>query len=370
MGLATIITTGLLLAYANGANDNFKGVATLFGSGTTNRRRALVWATVTTLLGSFCAIWLAAGLLARFSGKGVVPDSLTGNPVFGAAVAIGAGLTVLLATRLGMPISTTHALVGALTGAALASATAIQWGTLASKFFIPLLLSPIIAWAATMLVYPVLRRTRQRLGLTTNSCFCAGVETVETVPLLTPELALERAETLSTSLGTAVTCQQRYEGRLLGINCAKALDAAHYLSAGIMSFARGLNDTPKIAALFLIAPQMTPVGALTLCGVSIAAGGIISSRRVAETMSHRITPMNAGQGFTASLITGLIVILASRWGLPVSTTHVSCGSLFGLGTVTGGARWQSITRILLAWVVTLPIAATLAALSFTLLKST
>ncbi len=137
-----------------------------------------------------------------------------------------------------------------------------------------------------------------------------------------------------------------------------------------MSFARGLNDTPKIAALFLIAPQMTPFGALALCGASIAIGGFITSGRVAETMSHRITPMNAGQGFTANLITGLIVIVASRWGLPVSTTHVSCGSLFGLGTFTGGARWRSITKILLAWVVTLPIAATLAALSFALLKST
>ena len=369
MGLAAIIITGLLLAYANGANDNFKGVATLFGSGTADRRRALMWATVTTLLGSLCAIWLASGLLARFSGKGVVPDTLTADPGFGTAVAIGAGLTVLLATRLGMPVSTTHALVGALTGAALSSATALQWETLAGKFFVPLLLSPVIALAGTILVYPALRKTRQRLGLTTSTCFCAGVETVETVPLMSSELALQRAETLSISLGTEVTCQQQYDGQVLGVNCAQALDGAHYLSAGIMSFARGLNDTPKIAALFLIAPQMTPFGALALCGAAIALGGIISSRGVAETMSHRITPMNAGQGFTANLMTGVIVILASRWGLPVSTTHVSCGSLFRLGTVTGGARWRSITKILLAWVVTLPIAAVIAALSFPLFRS-
>ena len=113
--------TCLLLAFANGANDNFKGVATLFGSGTTDRKRALVWATVTTLLGSLCAVWLAGELLSRFSGKGIVPVTLTSEPSFVTAVAFGAGLTVLLATRLGMPISTTHALVGALTGAALAS---------------------------------------------------------------------------------------------------------------------------------------------------------------------------------------------------------------------------------------------------------
>ena len=77
--------------------------------------------------------------------------------------------------------------------------------------------------------------------------------------------------------------------------------------------------------------------------------------------------MNAGQGFTANLITAMTVIFASRWGLPVSTTHVSCGSLFGLGMITRKAEWRSIAKILLAWVVTLPAAAALAALSFRLL---
>jgi PiT family inorganic phosphate transporter len=85
-------------------------------------------------------------------------------------------------------------------------------------------------------------------------------------------------------------------------------------------------------------------------------------------MSHRITSMNPGQGFTANLITAMTVIIASRWALPVSTTHVSCGSLFGLGTVTGKADWAAISKIALAWVVTLPIAAVGAALTFHLLR--
>lgn len=369
MAALLVIGTGLILAYGNGANDNFKGVATLFGSGTTNRKTALAWATVTTLFGSACAIWLASELLARFSGKGIVDASQTGDPGFVTAVAVAAGCTVLLATRLGMPVSTTHALVGGLTGAAIASMSTIHWDVLGNKFFIPLLLSPIIAVAATAVLYPLFRKGRMACGLSSNTCFCTGVETVETVPSMTPELAMVRAETLSASLGTTVTCQQRYDGRVLGINAASALDAGHYASAGLMSFARGLNDTPKIAALFLVAPQMSPVGALCLCGLAIAIGGIVSSRRVAETMSTKITPMNAGQGFTANLVTGLTVIVASRWGLPVSTTHVSCGSLFGLGTVTGGARWKSIAKILLAWVVTLPLAALLAGLTLRILRA-
>ena len=256
MEFAAVIVTGLLLAYANGANDNFKGVATLLGSGTTDRRRALAWATGTTLLGSLCAIWLAGELLGRFSGKGIVSESLTTDSAFTMAVAAGAGLTVLLATRIGMPVSTTHGLVGALTGAALASSAAIHWDTLATKFFVPLILSPLIALAATMTAYPVLKRIRLAMGVTTNTCFCAGVETVEVVPLMSSELALERAQSLSASLETSVTCEQRYAGHVVGINCATALNAGHYLSAGLMSFARGLNDTPKIAALFLIAPRM------------------------------------------------------------------------------------------------------------------
>ena len=78
-------------------------------------------------------------------------------------------------------------------------------------------------------------------------------------------------------------------------------------------------------------------------------------------MSHRITAMNHGQGFTANLVTALLVFLASRWGLPVSTTHVTCGSLFGLGAVTGQARWGTVRRLITAWIGTLPLAAVVAA---------
>ena len=97
--------------------------------------------------------------------------------------------------------------------------------------------------------------------------------------------------------------------------------------------------------------------------LAMALGAILQARKVAETMSHRITRMNHGQGFSANLVTAALVILASRYGLPVSTTHVSCGSLFGIGTVTRQAQWKTIGSVLLAWVVTLPSAAILAAIA-------
>jgi len=91
---------------------------------------------------------------------------------------------------------------------------------------------------------------------------------------------------------------------------------------------------------------------------------------VAETMSKEITPMNHGQGFTANLISGLLVIAASRYGWPVSTTHVSCGSLFGVGTATRQANLGMIGKILLAWVTTLPLGVALGALSFQIIALT
>ncbi len=367
MTLLIIFIAVCCLAYANGANDNFKGVATLFGSGTTNYRGALFWATVTTFLGSITAVFLAGALLKNFTGKGLVDDALVSSVSYGSAVALGAGLTVLLATKIGMPISTTHSLVGALAGAGWAAGSAVDFGKLAGTFFLPLVVSPVLALAVTVVLYSLFHFSRRRLGITEETCFCVGSETLETVPLMDGMLALERVEQLSAQMGTTVECRSRYRGRMLGLDAAPLLDRLHYLSAGIVSFARGLNDTPKIAALLLLAPALSRAGSLALVGGMIALGGLVSARKVAETMSRKITPMNHGQGFTANLVTGAVVIGASRFGLPVSTTHVSCGSLFGIGSLTGQAQLGVIGKILTAWVTTLPLGAALGAAAYWLL---
>jgi inorganic phosphate transporter, PiT family len=368
MIFVVILIAGLCVAYANGANDNFKGVATLFGSGTTSFRRALAWATVTTFLGSIAAFLLAGNLIKSFSGKGLVDDAIATQPAFAAAVALGAGLTVLLATRLGMPISTTHSLVGALIGTGMIAGSSLNLTTLGSSFLLPLALSPIFAVVATGIVYPAMRIARRRLGVTRDMCMCVGSETVEILPVGQHSIAIQRAEQLTATMGDTVTCQSRYQGQVLGISAAETLDRFHFLSAGMVSFARGLNDTPKIAAMLLVAPYLGVSESLVLVGMVIAIGGLLSARRVAETLSQRITTMNHGQGFAANMITGFIVIGASQFGLPVSTTHVSCGALFGIGAVTGQANKKTIATILLAWFVTLPIAAGLAGLSFWMLN--
>ena len=356
MTWSIILLAVVALAFANGANDNFKGVATLFGSGTTSYRSALIWATITTLMGSLAAVFLAGQLIKAFKGKGLVDSALVADPTYVGAVALGAALTVLLATRVGMPVSTTHALIGALVGSGLAAESTINTSILSTKLLQPLLLSPLVAIVATVLVYPLLRYSRHRLGIKQETCICVGTEVLEAVPTNCSQAVLiERIDHWSISTGTKASCNSRYSGRVLGVNAATLLDKLHYLSAGMLGFARGLNDTPKIAAMLLILPAFSGFSGCVTIGVLIAVGGLISARRVAETISQRITELNHGQGFTANLLASSIIIGASRLGMPVSTTHVSCGALFGIGSITGNAHWKTIATIFLAWITTLPL---------------
>lgn len=361
---ALIALTVALLAYANGANDNFKGVASLYGSRTCGYRTALTWATLTTAGGSIAAIYLASALLKNFSGKGLVPDALSNSPAFLLAVACGAGATVLLATWLGFPISTTHGLTGALLGAGLtAGSNLVNFSVLGKTFVMPLLLSPALAVATGAALYLVLKGLRVATGIRAETCVCVGDEWVP----VTNGCGAAIAKTMTTvTTGEAAECERRYHGSLFGIQAQQALDALHFLSAGAVSFARGLNDTPKIAALLLVTAALKTPWNLVVVAVAMAAGGLLNARHVAHTMSYKLTGMNPGQGFSANLSTALLVTTASFHGLPVSTTHVSVGSLLGMGTATGQAKWCSALPVLASWVITLPVAALLAAVSYLL----
>ncbi len=366
MLLAAIIVAVLFLAFANGANDNFKGVATLFGSGTARYRTALLWATVTTLGGSVLALALASGLVDTFKGKGLVPDAVTTDPRFLLSVGLGAALTVILATVLGLPVSTTHALTGGLVGAGLLAADgAVQFSALGTSFVLPLMFAPVVALLLAIVLYPVVRAVRRGVGVSSRTCVCVGGVIEEATLQPDGSVLLVRTGVVVT-VGTGAECRTRYAGRVVGIEVGPALDVVHYLSAGAVCFARALNDTPKLVALLIAARAINPTAGLAAVAVAMAVGGVLAARRVAETMSKRITRMTPGQGLTANLVTTLMVLGASRLGLPVSTTHVSVGALFGIGTVNGTARAKTILSILLAWVTTLPLGAALAALVYLL----
>ncbi len=358
----SLLVAVLAVAFANGANDNVKGVATILGSRTSTYWRAMAWATVTTLAGAIVSIWFADALFKAFSGAGLVPAAVATKPAFLLSAACGAAGAVLVATLLGLPISTTHGLTGALLGAALIFAPGqLQWSVLGTKFALPLAVSPLAAMAATLLLYPVFRGARKALGVTAESCVCIGQKVVATCATPAAAAAYMNDQVVPTlATGTTACCTQRYSGAVVGVSAQQALDAAHFCTAGAMSFARGLNDAPKIAALAFAAAALGVRGSVALVAAAMAIGGLALAKKVGRTMSEKVADMNTGQGFTASLVTATLVIAATAFGLPVSTTHVSCGALFGIGTVNGTAKWKMIAAILLAWVTTLPVAALIA----------
>ena len=356
--LIILFLAACFLAYSNGANDNFKGVATLFGSKTTNYKYAIWWATITTFAGSLASIFVAYGLVKTFSGKGLVPQSIATAPEFLTAVAIGAAITVMVATITGFPISTTHSLTGALVGAGfVAVGSQINFAVLGSAFFLPLLLSPVIAMGLGSVLYCIFRCIRTRSGITKEWCLCVG-EQGKVIPSCkpAPALSVKYGSAIGITIDTEKTCQEIYKGRFLGMNSQKLLDYLHFCSAGVVSFARGLNDTPKIVALLLLIKGLSIQWGVLAVAIGMAVGGLLNARKVAETMSNKITKLNHGQGFTANLVTGMLVICASKFGIPVSTTHVSVGSLFGIGLVTRHLNTRMVLRILLSWFITLPVA--------------
>ncbi len=373
MIVALLLAAVLLLSWSNGANDNFKGVATLYGSGAASFGGARLWATGATFLGSLVSVALARRLAVAFSGKGLIPAELIDPPML-AAIGSAAALTILAATLLGMPTSTTHALTGALVGSALAAAgpagvasfASIDWGRLLTRFAQPLLLSPVLAIAATALLSPALRRLRRALGVERRTCVCIGDG--EPVPLAAAARAAALAPprpALEIAVGESERCVERYGGRVLGLEAQRTVDAVHFLSAGAVCFARAVNDTPKIAALLLafaaLGPDRPTPVILLAVAVAMAAGGWLQARKVAETMSRRITDLDPGQGLTANLVTAALVLGASHLGVPVSTTHVSCGSIFGIGLANRRGDRRTIRRILATWLTTLPLALVLGA---------
>ena len=303
----------LFLAFSNGANDNFKGFATVWGASSLSYRAALILANLATLSGGVVSIILAGGLVKQFSGRGLVDDAVATSTPFTLAVASGASLTIALATRLGFPVSTTHAIVGGLIGAALTSGQSIAIGHLGQQFILPLLTSPILSALVAFAAHSVTRRLIVR----------------------------------PTVMG--LSAAQRWQEPLV-------LTSAHILSAFTICFARAVNDTPKLAALLFGVGLLGSWSGGLAVTAAMVLGGWLLSRRVAETMSLKLSEIDGIQGTTANLVTAGVVLAASAFALPVSTTHVSVGSIIGSGKAACSLDLSTVRNVLLSWVVTLPVA--------------
>jgi phosphate/sulfate permease len=313
------LTIGLLgaaaLAFANGANDISKSIATLVGSGESSYKRAVVLVALATAAGAILASGWAVKMTLLFT-KGMLSPQVQINQAFALSVLAGAIGWVFLSTRIGMPVSTTHAIVGSvvLAGIYTFGFKEILWSSLTHKVLIPLLVSPVAAFGLAWLVFRFLYWL----------------------------------------------CTKQY-----CLNC----HWAHWASAMSSGFARGLNDTPKIAAMglvfyYLVDPKVkvAPHWFFLILAVAMAAGGILMGFKVTETLAHKVTEMNHLEGFAANLATSALVIATAIHGFPVSTTHVSSSAIMGMGIRKGvsGINTKVVKEIVLAWLVTLPTAGVLA----------
>jgi len=359
-----LLLSVLLLSFANGANDNFKGVATLWGSGLTSYRRAIACATAFTFLGSLAAIGLGSALAAKFSGAKFVDATIAAQLPFLITVALGAGCTVLLAARLGLPISTTHSIAGALVGAGVAAAgfSQVKFAALGKGVLLPLLLSPLIALVLTVCGQLLMSRFGWSKGI--SDCVCVDEPQMVALAANASASTMVIAATPTLRVAPMEECQS-------GVEIAKfsLADGIHWFSAAAISFARGLNDTPKLVAVLLVAAAYNARLNYLVVAAAIAIGGVLGAARVANTLSRRITPMATREPVTANLVAAALVTLASPFALPVSTTHVTSGGIFGIGLLRKEeANWPKVREILLAWVATLPLGAVLAAVIFLSLK--
>lgn len=341
------------LAFSNGANDLSKGIATLVGSGAASYRRALAIGIVTTAAGSIAAIMLGRLLLKVFS-TGLLNHAV--DPSHSAlAVSSGASLWVLLASRLSMPVSTTHAIVGAIIGSGVASSGihGIDWYGVQTKTLLPLLVSPIVSFGIAFSLFPIIRK---HLGPARGACVC--IDQGRVVPVASAfSFSLPVFEVKT---GNAKSCAPVGTHHLR----LNIVDSLHLVSSGLTSFARGLNDTPKMAALLVGTQALggeANLFSFLIVAVGMMAGGMIAGRRVTDTLSQRITTLDPIEGFSSNAVTSTLVVGGTIAGLPLSTTHVSTSSIVGIGMSSGqGVQWRVVRDIVFSWVVTLPSAGVVA----------
>ncbi len=307
--VVTALVVGGLLAAANGANDTSKGVATLVGAGLADADRATAWGLVWTAGGATAAALTTPGLLTTFGPGLLAPDV---HPTSAAALAALGGVVgwTALATRFGLPVSTTHGIVGSVAGAATAAygVGGFAWGVVATRVVLPMILGPLLA-----------------VGL--------GALVVRLVPRATSPM----------------------------------VDRVHWASSAGVSAARALNDTPKIAAVVLSATALAGAGApptvlvFGVVGAAMLAGGWFAGRSVTARLATGLTSLDHRSGLGANVVAASLVSAATWGGLPLSTTHVASGGIVGAGLRDGLPRLGVLRDVVLGWVVTAPAAALLAA---------
>lgn len=361
MEFLAVLAAGLLflLCFANGANDVSKAIATLAGAGLASVKQAIAWGTLWTVAGALAGLLWGGAIIKNISGSIYIADHDFYFPA-ALAVALAPILWVALATWRKWPVSTTHAVVGGLVGTGLIAygAAEINWPTIFSKIALPLLASPFMAIALAWFLTPVLERAAR---LTGRIRLCL-------TPV--PKVALVNARTGAPEpLEDCFVCACDSPQAGLTHGMTLSVDHMHWFTSGLLSFSRGLNDTPKLIAIIMpflmLQGYVAPAWLFFWGALAMGAGSWIAGKNITEVLGFNVTKMNHEQGFSANLVASFLVIGASRFGLPVSTTHVSSSAIMGVGMVNKkGLNMKTVKSMLFAWLVTAPVAALFAAVIY------
>ena len=319
--LALVVLTGLAFDFTNGFHDTANAMATSIATGALKPRVAVGLSSVLNLVGAFLSLSVAATIASGI----VSQSSVTLDVVF--AGLVGGILWNVVTWYLGIPSSSSHALIGGVIGAMLvhAGSAAVEWSGVWSKVIIPALLAPFVAaLVAGLATWGAYRITRAAASRPTHAGF-------------------------------------RW---------------AQVGSASMVSLAHGTNDAQKtmgIITLALVANgtlekgASTPTWVVLLCGLAIAAGTYLGGWRIIRTLGKGVTDLETPQGFSAETSSAAVLLASTHFGIPLSTTQVCTGSVVGSGLGHGIAvRWPVIGKMVGIWFLTLPAAALVGGAAFAL----
>ena len=399
---------GLFMAWGIGANDVANAMGTSVGSGAITIKQAVLIAAVFEFAGAF----LAGGQVTKTIRKGIIDaELLSATPellVYGMlASLLAAGIWLLVASKFGWPVSTTHSIVGAIVGFAAVGigVEAVHWskvGTIVMSWVI----SPALAGAFSYWLF----RSVQKLILNRDNPFESAKQVVPYYVFMTGfiialvtmfkglkhvglEVSTVESYSYAFAFGLVIMFMSMMSVRKIKLdpaadkdfqfaNVERVFGVLMVVTACAMAFAHGSNDVANaivpVAAVIGIVQSggeiaqksVLPVWVLILGGAGIVAGLLMYGRRVMATIGKNITELTPSRGFAATLAAATTVVFASGTGLPISTTHTLVGAVLGVGLARGiGALNLNVVRtIFLSWIVTLPAGALMSIFFFFTLK--
>jgi PiT family inorganic phosphate transporter len=324
--LIVVLGLSVVFDYINGFHDTANAIATSVSTRALKPEHAILMSATANFLGALTGTAVAITIA---SGLATIPDGPEGQVIVAAAL-VGAIVWNLLTWRLGIPSSSSHALIGGLLGATIVAegVDAVIWGGVVDKVLIPLVLSPVLGLTLGFLLMVVLlngfRRARPR--------------------------------------------QLNDRFRRLQV-----------LSAAFMAFSHGSNDAQKTMGIMTLAlftagviPTVeVPLWVILVSASAISLGTAAGGWRIIKTMGQKVVKLDPVHGFAAETTAATIILTASRFGLPVSTTHVISSAIMGVGSSIrlSAVRWGVAGNIVTAWVLTLPAAGLAAGLAYLVLNA-